>query len=106
MENNANLSAPAERDVLLEVRNVTMKFTKYEVGVDSLKELVVRALKGDLKREKFICLENISSADFLEPALLIGRRGTDQSAFIVQIPNQYIAGLLGRSFRAAPIDGR
>lgn len=83
MENNANLSAPAERDVLLEVRNVTMKFTKYEVGVDSLKELVVRALKGDLKREKFICLENINfSVRRGEAVALIGRNGVGKSTLL------------------------
>ena len=75
MENNANLSAPAERDVLLEVRNVTMKFTKYDVGVDSLKELVVRAFKGDLKREKFVCLKNISfTINRGEAVAVIGRK--------------------------------
>ena len=46
--------------VLLDVKNVTMKFTKYDVRVDSLKELVTRAFKGDLKHEKFVCLRNIS----------------------------------------------
>ena len=38
------------RDVVLEVRDVTMKFNKYEVGVDSLKELVVRAFKRKLQQ--------------------------------------------------------
>ena len=38
------------RDVVLEVRDVTMKFNKYEVGVNSLKELVVRAFKKNLKK--------------------------------------------------------
>ena len=40
---------PMQENCLLEIKNVTMKFTKYDVGVDSLKELVVRAFKGDLK---------------------------------------------------------
>ena len=40
------------KDVLLEVRDVTMKFNKYEVGVNSLKELVVRAFNKNLKRKK------------------------------------------------------
>ena len=45
-----------DKNCLLEVHDVTMKFTKYDVGVDSLKELVVRAFRGDLRREKFVCL--------------------------------------------------
>ena len=74
----------AERsDVLLEVRDVTMKFTKYEVGVDSLKELVVRAFKGDLKREKFVCLEHIDFAVHRgEAVALIGRNGVGKSTLL------------------------
>ena len=39
------------RDVVLEVRDVTMKFNKYEVGVNSLKELVVRAFKVEAQHQ-------------------------------------------------------
>ena len=39
---------------LLEAHEVTMKFTRYDVGVNSLKELVVRAFRRDLKRENRI----------------------------------------------------
>ena len=68
---------------LLEVSNVTMKFTKYEVGVDSLKELVVRAFKGDLKREKFVCLKNISFKIYKgEAVALIGRNGVGKSTLL------------------------
>ena len=35
-------------DVVLSVRDVTMQFNKYEVSVNSLKELVVRAFKNKL----------------------------------------------------------
>lgn len=45
------------KDVLLEVRDVTMKFNKYEVGVNSLKELVVRAFKKNLKRKNSSALK-------------------------------------------------
>ena len=83
MENNADLSAPAERDILLEVHDVTMKFTRYEVGVDSLKELVVRAIKRDLKREKFVCLEHINfTVRRGEAVALIGRNGVGKSTLL------------------------
>ena len=49
-----------QEDFLLEVKNVTMKFTKYDVRVDALKELVVRAFRSDMKREKFECLLDVS----------------------------------------------
>lgn len=72
-----------QEDFLLEVKNVTMKFTKYDVGVNSLKELVVRAFRGDLKREKFVCLKNISfTIKKGESVAIIGRNGVGKSTLL------------------------
>ena len=69
--------------VLLDVKNVTMKFTKYDVRVDSLKELVTRAFKGDLKHEKFVCLRNIIfQIRKGEAVAVIGRNGVGKSSLL------------------------
>ena len=74
---------PLREDCLMELKNVTMKFVKYDVGVNSLKELVVRAFKGDLKREKFVCLKNISfSIRKGESVAIIGRNGVGKSTLL------------------------
>lgn len=74
---------PLREDCLMELKNVTMKFIKYDVGVNSLKELVVRAFKGDLKREKFVCLKNISfSIRKGESVAIIGRNGVGKSTLL------------------------
>ena len=65
-----------KENVLLEVRDVKMKFSKYEVGVNSLKELVVRAFKNNLKKKKFECLKGISfDVHRGEAVALIGKNG-------------------------------
>ena len=89
-------------DCLLEIKNVTMKFTKYDVGVDSLKELVVRAFKGDLKREKFVCLKNVSfTINRGEAVAVIGRNGVGKSTLL-----KIVSGILKPTSGTVRCNGR
>ena len=93
---------PMPENCLIEVSHVTMKFTKYEVGVDSVKELVVRALKGDLKREKFVCLRDVSfQIRQGEAVAVIGRNGVGKSTLL-----KIVSGILTPTEGYARFRGR
>lgn len=92
----------SQKEVLLEVKDVTMNFTRYAVGVDSLKELVVRAFKRDLKREKFVCLKDISfTLHRGEAVAVIGRNGVGKSTLL-----KIVSGILNPTKGYARCYGR
>ena len=91
-----------DKNCLLEVHDVTMKFTKYDVGVDSLKELVVCAFRGDLRREKFVCLKNVSFKIHKgEAVAVIGRNGVGKSTLL-----KIVSGILKPTSGWARCNGR
>lgn len=75
---------------IVEVKNVTMRFRMGNVPINSLKEYVTASIKGNLKHNEFIALDNVSfSVKKGETLGLIGTNGAGKSTTL-----KLIAGIL------------
>lgn len=92
MENNKSLN----NDIIIEVNNVSRCFNLARERVDSLKEYVVRKLKGNIHFDEFWALNDVSfSVKKGESIGLIGLNGSGKSTML-----KVIAGVL------KPTDGK
>lgn len=79
MENTNQIST----NCLLDVQNVSMRFSRYTSGMLSLKELFVGIFKGKLKREKIVSLQDISFKIHQgESVAILGHNGAGKSTLL------------------------
>ena len=75
---------------IISVKNITMKFNLMEEKVDSLKEYIVKLLKGNLFYNEFISLDNISfEIDKGDILGIVGFNGAGKSTLL-----KILAGVL------------
>lgn len=90
-----------KNEPIIEVEHVTMKFNLMEEKVDSLKEFIVKFIKGNLFYNEFVALNDVSFTVNKGDVLgLIGLNGAGKSTML-----KIIAGVLRQSSGKVKIHG-
>lgn len=93
---------PENSDVVVEVKNVSMRFNLSKEKVDNLKEYVVKALKHQLLFDEFYALRNVSfSVRRGEPFAIIGENGCGKSTIL-----KVISGIFYPTKGSVSVQGR
>ncbi|QPB43164.1 ABC transporter ATP-binding protein [Rodentibacter haemolyticus] len=78
------------KDVIIDVKNATVRFNKASGNIAGLKEYIIKMLKGELMFEEFLALKNINlQIKKGESWALIGRNGSGKSTLL-----KLISGIL------------
>lgn len=86
---------------MVEVNQVTMRFNLAEQKTSSLKEYIVKKLKGELRFKEFYALQNVSfNVKRGEAVALIGRNGSGKSTML-----KIIAGVLSPTSGSIKVNG-
>ncbi len=79
-----------DKDVMIKVDHVTMRFNLSKEKVDNLKEFVIRKLKGTLKTKKFVALNDICfEVKKGERLAILGFNGAGKSTLLKTIVGVY-----------------
>ena len=90
-----------EKDILIKVEKITMNYRMPTQKVDSLKEFVIRFLKGQLKYKDFNVLNNVSLNIYRgESVAIVGRNGAGKSTLL-----RIIAGIIPPTAGKVTING-
>ena len=73
----------ASNNCLLDVQNISMRFSRYASGILSLKELFIGLFTGKLKRDKIVSLQDISFKIHQgESVAILGHNGAGKSTLL------------------------
>ncbi len=91
----------AEKQVMVEVRDVTMNFNLASEKVDSIKEYFIRKVKGQLQIQKFVALDHISLDIYKGDVFgIVGLNGAGKSTLL-----KVVSGILAPSEGSVTIRG-
>ncbi len=90
-----------EKQVMVEVRDVTMNFNLASEKVDNIKEYFIRKVKGQLQIEKFVALDHITLDIYKGDVFgIVGLNGAGKSTLL-----KVVSGILSPSEGSVTIHG-
>lgn len=90
-----------EKQVMVEVRDVTMNFNLASEKVDNIKEYFIRKIKGQLQIQKFVALDHITLDIYKGDVFgIVGLNGAGKSTLL-----KVVSGILSPSEGSVTIHG-
>ena len=90
-----------DKQIMVEVRNVTMNFNLASEKVDNIKEYFIRKIKGQLQIQKFVALDHISLDIYKGDVFgIVGLNGAGKSTLL-----KVVSGILTPSEGSVTIHG-
>ena len=90
-----------DKEKVIEVNDVSLQFRMYKENVNGLKELFIKKMRGELERDDFWALKNVSfDVKKGEAVALVGKNGCGKSTML-----KVVSGVIQPTFGSVKVNG-